>query len=531
MKKIGIALLAAQWALTVQAQPATADKATEYAQMITAEDLLKHLRILASDSLEGRNTGEIGQKMAADYIAHEFFDYGLTPLIARENGAASYYQSFELVRERLDSAILEVNGKEVRFSDDFLFFSRGTVNETLNAPVVFAGYGLEEANYSDYARVDVKDKIALVFLGEPRDQRGNSLVTGKRSEYTHNRSATLLKKEALARQKGAKRVFFVDELGAYFGGQRLSYVNFIKGDRIGFENTTGGPTAPNVILSVPAAAAFLGVSAAKLRKQAARLGKKRKSRVKERAQAAVRLAIVRNITRVETENVLGFVEGSDKKDEVLVVTAHYDHLGKQGNVVYNGANDDGSGTVAVLELAQAFARAKGEGNGPRRSILFMTVTGEEKGLLGSEYYTAHPVLPLEKTIANLNIDMIGRIDSAHRENPDYIYVIGSDKLSSELHQISEEANRKYVQLNLDYRYNDPGDPNRFYYRSDHYNFAKYRIPVAFYFNGVHEDYHQPTDDVEKMDFGKAEKITRLVFYTAWELANREGRIKVDSAKP
>jgi Zn-dependent M28 family amino/carboxypeptidase len=186
--------------------------------------------------------------------------------------------------------------------------------------------------------------------------------------------------------------------------------------------------------------------------------------------------------------------------------------------------------VAVLELAQAFARARSDGFGPRRSILFMTVSGEEKGLLGSEFYTAHPVFPLQNTVANLNIDMIGRVDEAHAGNPGYIYLIGSDKLSSELHTISEEANRRFTNLQLDYKYNDPADPNRFYYRSDHYNFAKNKIPVIFYFNGTHADYHQPTDDVEKIDFNKIKKIARLVFFTAWDIANREQRIKVDSFK-
>jgi Zn-dependent M28 family amino/carboxypeptidase len=160
----------------------------------------------------------------------------------------------------------------------------------------------------------------------------------------------------------------------------------------------------------------------------------------------------------------------------------------------------------------------------------MTVTGEEKGLLGSEYYTNYPAFPLANTVANLNIDMVGRIDPAHEGNPNYIYLIGSDKLSSELHNISEEANRKFTNLQLDYKYNDPNDPNRFYYRSDHYNFAKHKIPVIFYFNGTHADYHQPGDDVEKINFTKMEKIGRLIFHTAWEVANRDQRIKVDSFK-
>ena len=199
-------------------------------------------------------------------------------------------------------------------------------------------------------------------------------------------------------------------------------------------------------------------------------------------------------------------------------------------VIFNGADDDGSGTVAVIALAEAFAKAKKEGFGPRRSILFMTVAGEEKGLLGSSYYVEHPEFPLINTVCDLNIDMIGRIDEKHKNNPNYIYLIGSDKLSSDLHSISENVNKTYSNLELDYTYNDEKDKNRFYYRSDHYNFAKKNIPVIFYFNGVHEDYHKETDDVEKINFEKIEKISRFIFFTTWQLANRNERIKVDSNK-
>ncbi|MDA7794717.1 M28 family metallopeptidase [Flavobacteriales bacterium] len=230
---------------------------------------------------------------------------------------------------------------------------------------------------------------------------------------------------------------------------------------------------------------------------------------------------------VKGENIIGFIEGSDLKDEIVVITAHYDHLGvKEDTLIYNGADDNGSGTSAIMEIAQAFMLAKKEGNGPRRSVLIMPVSGEEKGLLGSKYYTDNPIYPLENTIANLNVDMIGRIDQNH-DNPDYVYLIGSDRLSSELHQISEDINKQYFNLELDYTFNAEDDPNRYYYRSDHYNFAKNNIPVIFYFNGIHEDYHKPTDTVEKINFEKIQKISRYIFLTAWELANRDERPRLD----
>jgi hypothetical protein len=229
---------------------------------------------------------------------------------------------------------------------------------------------------------------------------------------------------------------------------------------------------------------------------------------------------------VKGENVLGYIEGKDLKDEIIILTAHYDHLGKHDTLLFNGADDNGSGTAAIMEIAQAFMMAKKEGKGPRRSVLVMAVSGEEKGLLGSKHYTDNPVYPLEKTVANLNIDMIGRVDHYH-DTSGYVYLIGSDMLSQELHNISENINKKHIGLSLDYTFNAEDDPNRYYYRSDHYNFAKNNIPVIFYFNGIHDDYHKVTDTVEKIDFKKTETITRLVFLTAWELANRDARIIVD----
>jgi len=232
---------------------------------------------------------------------------------------------------------------------------------------------------------------------------------------------------------------------------------------------------------------------------------------------------------IKGENVLAYIEGTDLKEELIVITAHYDHLGIHEGKVYNGADDDGSGTVAAMEIAEAFMLSKKDGNGPRRSILVMCVSGEEKGLLGSKYYTDNPIYDLDKTVANLNVDMIGRVDDWH-ENGDYVYLIGADMLSQELHDISEQVNEEFIGLELDYTFNAEDDPNRYYYRSDHYNFAKNNIPVIFYFNGVHEDYHKVTDTVDKIDFKKVQRIARLVFLTAWELANREERIVVDKVE-
>ncbi|MDQ1162269.1 hypothetical protein QE422_002637 [Chryseobacterium sp. SORGH_AS 447] len=228
----------------------------------------------------------------------------------------------------------------------------------------------------------------------------------------------------------------------------------------------------------------------------------------------------------DSENILAFIEGSEKPEEIVVISGHYDHVGTRNGVVYNGADDDGSGTVAVMEIAKAFQAAKKAGNGPKRSILFLHVTGEEHGLFGSEFYTDNPIFPLANTVVDLNIDMIGRDDPENR-GKQYVYVIGSEMLSSQLKVINEAANKMTNNLELNYKYDDPNDTERLYYRSDHYNFAKNNVPVAFFFDGIHEDYHKPTDDVEKIDYNLLAKRTQLVFATAWQLANRPERIVVD----
>ncbi|WP_439132222.1 M28 family metallopeptidase [Polaribacter sp.] len=233
----------------------------------------------------------------------------------------------------------------------------------------------------------------------------------------------------------------------------------------------------------------------------------------------------------DSENVVAFLKGTEKPDEIVVISAHLDHVGERNGEIYNGADDDGSGTVAMLEIAEAFKMAADAGKGPKRSILFLHVTGEEKGLLGSKYYTENPIFPLANTVCDLNIDMIGRIDDRHKEDPNYVYLIGADKLSTELHTLSEAINAKYTNINLDYKYNDENDPNRFYYRSDHYNFAKHNIPIIFYFNGTHADYHRPTDTPDKINYELLENRAKLVFHTAWEVANKETRIIADKAEP
>lgn len=230
----------------------------------------------------------------------------------------------------------------------------------------------------------------------------------------------------------------------------------------------------------------------------------------------------------DSENVMAMIKGSEFPDEIVVISAHYDHLGIDENgEIFNGADDDGSGTVAVMQMAQAFKKAADKGHGPKRTILFLHFTGEEIGLMGSKYYAENPVFPLKNTVANLNIDMMGRSDDLHAGGSPYIYLIGSDRLSAEMDSVVNRQNRKHIQMELDYKYNDKRDSQRLYYRSDHYNFAKHGIPVTFFFSGLHEDYHQITDTADKIDYDLLTLRTQLIFYTAWEIANRANRLEVD----
>lgn len=226
----------------------------------------------------------------------------------------------------------------------------------------------------------------------------------------------------------------------------------------------------------------------------------------------------------DSQNIVAFIEGSEFPEEYIYITAHSDHEGVVDGEIYNGADDNGSGTAAVLEMAEAFAIAVKNGYKPKRSIVFLHVTAEEIGLHGSRFYTEHPAFPLENTISVLNIDMIGRVDERHSADDNYIYLIGADRLSTELHFIAQKANESFTNLNLDYTYNDEKDVNRYYYRSDHYNFAVHDIPVIFFFNGEHEDYTKPTDTADKINYELLRQRTQLIFATAWYLANANKKL-------
>lgn len=461
-----------------------------YAALIEPNALKANLSILASDALEGRSTGSRGQKMAAAFIAHHFEKIGLTPI-----NKGSYYQPFNLYSYRLLNITLETTKAKFTSVDIVSNYSHDDGGPKMTE-IVLVGGGTE----AEIEQVDVKDKMALVIIPDLSYEKIAPVIKSLKAKGCYNivLYSTAPEAEYLASMEEVRREF----------NSGMASLNRPKQTDMQW-----------FIVTKKVVEGLFG-RVDKLKPVA----KMKPVKVKLTTEVAEEI--------IKTENVMGFLEGSDKKEEVLVITAHYDHVGlagdESGDRIFNGADDDGSGTVTVLQLATAFAKAKKDGHGPRRSILFMTVSAEELGLYGSEHYTdTDPVVPLSNTVVDLNIDMIGRWDPEHAGKAPYVYVIGADKLSSELHEINVRNNEKYTKLEFDYTYNDENHPSNLYQRSDHWNFAKHRVPIIFYFDGIHEDYHQVSDEVGKIDFDLMSKRGQSVFYTAWEIANRDERLKAD----
>jgi hypothetical protein len=489
------------------------------ANSIKANEIKEYLRVLTSDELAGRETGKKGQKLAAKYLSEKMKEFGISP-----GNDTSFFHVFDVNELKPEGEII-LDGISHRFLKDFYFLGiKDTIISTNE--IVFAGYGIDDPKYSDYSNVNVKGKVVLILEGEPTDKNGNFVITGTKSgsNWAHD----FRKKSNLARDKGAAAIFYYSKS---FTASKSKFFHFIEKPSMNLKNDETGKDKERIrnnffYIGDTLLSEILNKNSA-AKKELTRLinsgGRPKKYPI---IKCELKINIERISTDLTTENVIGFIEGTDKKDEVIIITAHYDHLGIQGKDIYYGADDDGSGTATILEIGQAFMEMVKAGYRPRRSIIIMPVSGEEKGLLGSRFYTLNPTVSLTNIVADLNIDMIGRRDEKYKDNPDYVYVIGSEMLSDELKLISENTNEEHTKITLDYTYDDPKDPNRFYYRSDHYNFAKNNIPVIFYFCGVHEDYHKPTDTFDKIEFPKMEKIAKLVFYTAWELANREDRLKL-----
>lgn len=477
-----------------------------FAATITADDMKRHLYVIAGKEMEGRDTPSPGLEKAAQYIENHFKSLGLVP---GNNG--SYRQYYPLYKDSMTSSDLKVNGTAFELTKDYQ--PNLNINHTAGfrfSEVAFVGYGIVDGELDAYKDINVRGKLVMILDGTPAGYKPSA--TGFASP------AGVFGKLTRAQENGAVAVLFV-----YGNYPRRTFSATSNYSMNGYAASLYPQT---FTISEKVAESIMGADGKGI------IEKMKNAPVKSGVyKANVELSYAKTTSVAEASNVLGIIEGTDKKDEYVMITSHYDHVGKRDDgTIYYGADDDGSGTTAILELAEAFAKAKAAGKGPRRTIIFMTVSGEEKGLWGSAYYANHPVFPLEKTSVDLNIDMIGRIGEEYLKDKDsvnYVYVIGDDKLSTDLAPITDQINAKNLKMKLDRKYNDPNDKNRFYYRSDHYNFAEKGVPVIFYFNGVHADYHRPTDTPDKINYKLMAKRGKLVFYTAWEMANRNEMMKRD----
>ena len=501
------------------------EDAVKYASVITGDNLKKYLTVIAGDEMQGRETGTEGQRKAAAYIEEQFKRIGLK----KASGIPGYQQFYPLFQDSMISSKLTIGDTALIYGTDYIvpaFTNEKGVFKSKE--IVFAGYGIEDSAYSDYTNLTVKGKTVIIVLGEPK-QDGKFIISGtnRGSEWTFG---GLTKKLALAVKKGAVGVFIINPSQETFNPQAAENS---KKTNIYFPSNKKDTILNYAILSHAFAKRMMGPDTDSLFAHI-KTGKTLPKNYSFETTVKTEFDYNEYRTTVYASNVLGIIEGTDKKDEYVFLTGHYDHLGVHNGKIYYGADDDGSGTVGVIQMAEAFAKAKAEGKGPRRTIVFMTVSGEEKGLWGSRYYSDHPIYPLDKTTVDLNTDMVGRIDTERKKDDtlNYVYVVGHDKLSSDLPVINEAVNKKYSNLVLDYKFDDPADKERIYFRSDHYNFARKGVPVLFFYDGMLKgDYHRPTDTIDKINWALYESRVRLIFHTAWEIANRDEMLKRDIPLP
>lgn len=506
---------------------------------ITTEDLSRHLGFLASDDLQGRDTGTEGLQRAAEYVANELRRLQLKPV----GDAGTYFQNYRLVSRQLtDSTQITVAnaGGQIalfRFNEDFFPYLQRLQDghETITGEVAFVGYGISapEYQYDDFAGLDLKDKIVVALRHEPQTPDTSARFEGKEK----TRYGYINVKARAAETAGAKAIIIVNtpnDSGPSYQDEFKLIIDYLAQPQMRLVGKQEEETAEGikiVLADGKLAEALLQGSGKSLSQLQTQIDAtlKPSSFILERQSLALTIAV--KTKPVQASNILAMLEGSDPqlKKEVVVYSAHLDHVGVNASgEIFNGADDDASGSSAVLEIAEAFAAGTRK---PKRSMLFVWFTGEEKGLLGSEYYSENPVVALDNTVANLNMDMVGRVRQPGDSNPknaglaedQTIYVVGGHQ-NPELQALNETSAHE-VGLFCDYRYGDPNHPKRVYYRSDHYNFARHGVPVLFFTTGEHEDYHQVTDDIEKIDFGKMRRVAQMAFLTGWQVANQAKRVK------
>jgi Zn-dependent M28 family amino/carboxypeptidase len=531
----GSAVLAQRKNKTQKAAPASVG-VQRGVDTITAAQMKDYLSFIASDVMEGRDTPSRGLDTTAQFLAMNLSRWGLKP--AGDDG--TFFQKIALSRDLVDKSEtrVQLNGQPLMFGDDYIPLPR---NVDVSAPLVFAGNGwfVKSKNLDSYKGVDARGKIAIIFGPLDAYPRGisNADLTGTRGE-------DWMSAGEYARKVGVAGIVVVPDFQYLANWDRIRTRLTERGTTTVTKfQTQGGAQIPGII-----AAPRLTNSLFQGEKQNAKAlfelayGGQLPEPFELSADKKLSIAVKVKSDTGATQNVVAVFEGSDPvlKDEYVALGAHYDHIGigipVNGDAINNGADDDGSGTTALLAMAEALAKASLR---PKRSVLFVWHAGEEKGLWGSRYFTEYPTIPLDKIVTQINIDMIGRSKKDGDTNPrnkelsgpNEVYVIGSKMMSTELGDLTEAVNKQYLNITYDYRYDDPNDPNRFFFRSDHFNYARKGIPIVFFFDGEHEDYHRPGDSSDKIDYQKMEKITRTVYITLWEIANRPTRPKVDKQLP
>jgi peptidase M28-like protein len=503
---------------------------------IAANQLRNYLTFIASDEMEGRDTPSRGLDTTAKFLALNLANWGFKP--AGDDG--SFFQHIELRRDRADSGQtkIELNGRTLTAGTDYLPVG-GSGN--VSGQLVFAGNGwlVKSKEVDAYKGIDPAGKIAVIFGTPNMLPRGIARADfGKQGEDSMNPSD-------YARTKGVVGLIYVPDFQYLANWQRTRQRVVERGSTVvaKFQTQSTSPLPSIVVSPEIAQALFAGESQSAAGIFNASYGGNLPGAFVMRDTKKVTMNVTSNSETVPTQNVIAVWEGSDPvlKAEYVALGAHYDHVGSgcppAGNdTICNGADDDGSGTTALLGMAEALAKASTR---PKRSVLFVWHCGEEKGLWGSRYFTEYPTVPLNQIVAQINIDMIGRSKKEGDTNPrnsaltgpDAVYLIGSTMMSTELGEIVNAVNTSFLNLTLDTKYDDPKDPNRFFYRSDHYNYARKGIPIIFFFDGVHEDYHRPGDTADKIDYQKMEKVTRTIYMILWDIANRPMRLKVDKPLP
>lgn len=501
------------------------------AEHITKNQLRDYLSFVASDEMEGRDTPSRGLDTTARFIATLLSRWGLTP----SGDDNTYFQKIELSRDAVvpDKASLALSGTAYMYGDGW--FARPHAGKA-DAGLVYVSHGWLNAskNIDPYKGLDVKGKIVVAQL---------SFFPPGGSFQDLRRGTAWTRPAAAARERGAVAIVYVPAKRAFDTWERLR--TLIGTEALEPTKLEDGPDAeiPSVVAGMPLTQALFAGESSDV--EAIWKGFESQTNVEGFALAASKRLVIEVTTKSEiqwTQNVVASWPGSDAKlkNEYVAIGAHYDHVGinegAEGDKISNGADDDGSGTVALLAMAEALAKTERR---PKRSFLFIWHCGEEKGLWGSEYFTEFPTIPLDRIVAQLNIDMIGRSKNAGDDNPrnaalsgpDEVYAIGSRMMSDELAAMNERVNSDYLRLTFNYKYDDPNDPQRLFYRSDHINYAKKGIPIVFYFSGLHEDYHRVDDEIEKIDFDKLQKVTKTIFVLGWSIAEAPTRPKVDRPLP